>query len=140
MKAVVLAAGYATRLYPLTKDQPKPLLEVAGKPIAEHIIRKIEEVDEVDEIFIVTNNKFSEHFSKWVNSFSSSKKITVVNDQTMSNEDRLGSLGDIQFVIEKHNVEDDILVVAGDNLFEFSLAILPYSKYFLLFNKSVIEE
>ncbi len=121
MKAIILCAGYATRLYPLTKNQPKPLLDVAGKPIVEHIITKIEEVNLVDEIFIVTNNKFSGHFSKWADSFNSNKKITIVNDQTMSNEDRLGSLGDIQFVIDKNNIGDDVLVVAGDNLFEFSL-------------------
>jgi glucose-1-phosphate thymidylyltransferase len=121
MKAIILCAGYATRLYPLTKDQPKPLLEIAGKPIAEHIIRKIEEIDDINEIFIITNNKFSGHFERWTENFESKKKLTVVNDQTMSNEDRLGSLGDIQFVIKEKNVDDDILVVAGDNLFEFSL-------------------
>ena len=121
IKAILLAAGYGTRLYPLTLNKPKPLLDIAGKPIVEHIVRKIEEIDDIDEIFIVTNNKFSEHFTKWVSNFASKKKITVVNDQTMSNEDRLGSLGDIQFVIKQEKLDDDILVVAGDNLFEFSL-------------------
>lgn len=121
MKAIILCAGYGTRLYPLTLNQPKPLLDVGGKPIIEYIIKKIEEIKEVDEIFIVTNAKFSEHFTKFVNKFKSKKKIEVINDKTTSNEDRLGSLGDIKFVIKHKNIKEDILVIAGDNLFEFSL-------------------
>jgi glucose-1-phosphate thymidylyltransferase len=121
MKAIILCAGYATRLYPLTKDKPKPLLDVKDKPIAEHIIKKIEDIEEINEIFIVTNNKFFTHFLDWNANFSSTKKVTIVNDKTMSNDDRLGSLGDIRFVIENMNVSEDIMVVAGDNLFEFSL-------------------
>ncbi|MFH1642646.1 MAG: nucleotidyltransferase family protein [Nanoarchaeota archaeon] len=121
IKSIVLCAGYATRLYPLTLNQPKPLLEVGGKPILEHLLKKIEEIDNIEEIFIVSNTKFYNHFIKWVNNYKSTKKITVVNDQTSSNEDRLGSMGDIQFVIEHEKIDDDILVVAGDNLFEFSL-------------------
>lgn len=121
MKSIILAAGYGTRLYPLTLNQPKPLLEVAEKPMVEHIISRIEGVDDVDEIFIVTNNKFYNHFVEWLKSYSSNKKIKIVNDMTKSNEDRLGSIGDVSFVIEKENINDDVLVIAGDNLFEFSL-------------------
>lgn len=121
IKSIILSAGYATRLYPLTKNRPKPLLDVGGKPIVEHIIKKIEEVDEINEIFIVTNDKFYKNFLDWNNSFESSKKIVIINDKTASNENRLGSLGDIKFVIEHMNLMDDILVVAGDNLFEFSI-------------------
>jgi glucose-1-phosphate thymidylyltransferase len=121
MKAIILGAGYATRLYPLTKDKPKPLLEVKGKPIIEHIIAKIAEIELVDEVLIVTNDKFFRHFLEWNSSFSSSKKITIVNDRTTSNEDRLGSLGDIRYVLENMHIGDDIMVIAGDNLFEFSL-------------------
>jgi len=121
MKAIILCAGYATRLYPLTKDKPKPLLDVKGKPIVEHIIKKIEGITEINEIFIVTNNKFFTHFLDWNANFKSSKKVTIVNDRTKSNEDRLGSLGDIRYVIENMNINEDIMVVAGDNLFEFSL-------------------
>jgi len=121
VKAIVLAAGYATRLYPLTIDTPKPLLEVKDSPIIEHIIKKIEEIKEVNEIFIVTNAKFYEHFEKWKGNFQSLITIKIINDQTTSNEGRLGSLGDIKFVLENENVDDDILVIAGDNLFEFSL-------------------
>lgn len=119
MKAIILAAGYATRLYPLTENTPKPLLEVKGKPIIEHIITKIHEIKEIDEIFVVTNDKFFLHFLDWKSTLD--YPITIVNDKTVSNEDRLGSLGDIQYVIKTMNVGDDILVVAGDNLFEFSL-------------------
>lgn len=121
MKAIILAAGYATRLHPLTKDKPKPLLEVKGKLIIEHIIGKLEELDELQEIFIVTNNKFFEHVQQWLSGFNSTKKIKIIDDQTKSNEDRLGAIGDINFVIEKENINDDLLVIAGDNLFELSL-------------------
>ena len=121
MKAIILCAGYATRLYPLTKDKPKPLLDVKEKPIVEHIIAKIEEIEQIDEIFIVTNNKFFKSFIEWNGSFKTTTKVTIVNDRTMSNDDRLGSLGDIKYVIENMNVDEDVMVVAGDNIFEFSI-------------------
>lgn len=121
MKAIILAAGYATRLYPLTENRPKPLLEIKGKPIVEYILKKVEEIKEIDEIFIVTNNKFFLHFEEWKQNFSFTKKITIVNDGTTSNEDRLGSLGDVQFAINQGRVDQDVMVISGDNLFEFSL-------------------
>ncbi len=121
MKAILLAAGYGTRLHPLTLNQPKPLLKVAGKPMIEHILFRIEEIDDVDEIFIVTNHKFHPHFQDWSKNYKSNKKITVLNDGTKTNETRLGAIGDIHFVVKNKNVDEDILVVGGDNLFEFSL-------------------
>lgn len=121
MKALILAAGYATRLYPLTKEFPKPLLEVKGEPIINYIIDKLDEVSGIDEIYIVTNNKFISVFRKWVKSVKSSQRITLVNDLTKSNRDRLGAIGDIDFVIKKLKVQDDLLVVGGDNLFSGSL-------------------
>lgn len=136
MKAIILAAGYGTRLYPLTRDKPKPLLEIKEKPIIEHIIKKIEEIGEIDNIFVVTNNKFFKNFLEWSSSFKSAKKITIVNDMTNSNQDRLGSLGDIRYVIENMNIHDDIMVVAGDNLFEFS--IKPMEKIFKERQKPVV--
>ncbi|HLC96565.1 MAG TPA: nucleotidyltransferase family protein [Candidatus Nanoarchaeia archaeon] len=136
IKAIILCAGYATRLYPLTKDRPKPLLEVAGKPIIEHILAKIEELDSVDEIFIVTNNKFEKNFVEWKKTFSSKKKITIINDRTTTNEDRLGSLGDIKYVIRQAKVHDDLLVIAGDNLFEFSLK--PMEQQFKKKRKAIV--
>lgn len=121
MKAIIPAAGYATRLYPLTLNSPKCLIEVAGKPMLQHIIEKIYEIKEIDEIFIVTNDKFYNTLKKWESNFSSKIKIKVLNDGTTSNETRLGAIGDINFVIEKENIDDDIIIVGGDNLFDFSL-------------------
>lgn len=136
MKAIILAAGYATRLYPLTKKQPKPLLQVGGKAILDHIVEKMDPVESLDEIFIVTNKKFANHFKEWSDNTTYQTKLMIVNDGTSSNEDRLGALGDIQFTIEKHNIEDDLMVVAGDNLFGFKLTSL--ANYFEEKQSSVI--
>lgn len=124
MKALVLAAGYATRLYPLTLDQPKPLLKVGGKPIIEYILDKIYEIEKIDQIYIVTNNKFKNNFDEWLKNYNSKRPINIINDGTLSNDDRLGAVGDINFVIKQENINDDLLVIAGDNLFEFSLTKL----------------
>lgn len=121
MKAIVLAAGYATRLYPLTEDRPKPLLEVAGKTIMDYIMEKLEKVESLSEVFIVTNDKFFQHFSKWKQDSNYSKLITIYNDGTTTNENRLGAIGDIQFVVEQAKIDDDLLIIAGDNLFDFEL-------------------
>lgn len=122
MKAVILAAGYATRLYPLTRDFPKPLLEVGGKAILDHIIEKIERVDDIDVIYVVTNHRFYEHLVNWVRRGACYPKfIRIIDDGTISNEDRLGAIGDLWLVIEKEKLADDLLVMAGDNLFEFEL-------------------
>jgi glucose-1-phosphate thymidylyltransferase len=123
MKVLLLAAGYATRLYPLTLDTPKPLLAVAGKTVMGYIFDLIEPLKQVDEVFIVTNEKFYRHFEDWKQNFSSSKKITVIDDGTTSNETRLGATGDIEFVVEKRNIKDDLLVLAGDNLFKADLSV-----------------
>ena len=100
MKAIILAAGYATRLFPLTKDFPKPLIPIAGKPMIDYIIKNIEEIG-INEIFVVTNNKFANAFEEWVQKKQRNSKIEIINDETMSNDDRLGAIGDIQFVIIK---------------------------------------
>ena len=89
--------------------------------MVDHIIKKFEEIDDVDEIFIITNDKFYDHFEKWLSEFKSEKNIKIINDGTTSNENRLGAMGDVNFVIEKENIKDSMMVVAGDNLFEFSL-------------------
>jgi len=122
MKAIVLAAGYATRLYPLTKNQPKPLLKIAGKNILDYIVEKMERVEAIGEIIIVTNDKFTDHFEQWKKSASYTKQVTVVNDGTTTNDNRLGAIGDIQYVIETQQVTDDLMVLAGDNLFDFELS------------------
>ena len=87
----------------------------------EHLIKKVEQVKDIDAIFVITNNKFYDVFNDWLSGFKSGKKIEIINDNTTSNEDRLGSLGDVNFVIRQEKIKDDILIVAGDNLFEFSI-------------------
>jgi len=121
VKCIILCAGYATRLYPLTIDKPKPLLNVAGKPIINHFIEKIENIKEIDEVFVVTNNKFYDNFMQWKIKNEFKKRITIVNDKTTSNENRLGSIGDVSFVINEKNIDDDLIVFGGDNLFKDEL-------------------
>ncbi|MBI2541526.1 nucleotidyltransferase family protein [Candidatus Woesearchaeota archaeon] len=121
MDAIILAAGYATRLYPLTENTPKPLLNIAGKPMIEHIIKKIEAIPNIGKIHIVTNDKFERHFSKWLEGFDAQKPIEIISDGTKSNEDRLGALGDVRHAVSEKSINDDVMIVAGDNLFELSL-------------------
>ena len=121
MKSIILAAGYSTRLYPLTENTPNPLLNVAEKPMIEHIIRKLEQINDIDTIYIITNDKFEQHFKNWLENFDATKKIEILNDGTKSNEERLGALGDIHYTINAKNISDDLVIVAGDNLFELSL-------------------
>ncbi len=121
MKILILAAGYATRLYPLTKNWPKPLLLVKETPILTHILKKLEQLKSTDEILIITNNKFYDHFKDWEQGCKSKIKIRVINDKTTSEKDRLGSIGDINYVISNYSINEDILVVGGDNLFSFDL-------------------
>lgn len=119
MKCLILAAGYATRLYPLTENFPKPLLEVGGKTILDWLVDDIENAGAVDEYVVISNSKFASHFEKWA--FGKKLNITVVDDKTSSNETRLGAVCDIQFAIEKLYLDDDMLVIAGDNVLDFSL-------------------
>jgi glucose-1-phosphate thymidylyltransferase len=125
MKALILAAGYATRLYPITKCMPKPLLPVVGKPMVEYILDKISFIDDVDEVFIVTNEKFYPHFKIWHDRVKAAgvydKPITIINDKTTADGTKIGAVGDINYVIKEAKVNDDLLIIAGDNLFEFNL-------------------
>lgn len=121
MKVLILCAGYATRLYPLTKDRPKHLLIIAGRTMLEHTIVKLEQVSGIDEIYLVTNHKFFPQFQYWQKTFKSSKKIEVLDDGTISDGTKLGAIGDMKFVIEKEHINDDLLVLAGDNLFRLNL-------------------
>jgi glucose-1-phosphate thymidylyltransferase len=122
MKAIILAAGYATRLRPLTENTAKPLLPIAGRPMIDFIVDKILELDEVDQIHVVTNHRFAGSFETWAGRRRDRIAITVHDDGTLSNEDRLGAIGDIQFTIGRGGLQgDDLLVIAGDNLFDFSL-------------------
>jgi glucose-1-phosphate thymidylyltransferase len=125
VRAVILAAGYATRLYPLTQTIAKPLLPVGGRPMLDHVLDRIAEVDEVDGVHVVTNRKFADSFLAWADGHEGRLPIHVHDDGTTSEDDRLGAIGDVQFVIDDAGLHDtDLLVVAGDNLFDFSLADL----------------
>lgn len=121
MKCILLCAGYATRLFPLTQNFPKALLEVGGKSILDYILDEVNKINQVDEIYVITNAKYTPHFEKWVEEKNNIKPIKVINDKTCSNDDRLGAIGDIMYTIDKEKVDDDILVIAGDNLFTFDL-------------------
>ncbi len=121
MKALILAAGYAVRLYPLTKTFPKPLLKVGNKPMIEHIIDKLETVAEIDEIIVVTNSKFISRFKAWAAGLRSRKRISLVDDLTSSLSDKRGAIGDMNFAINKKRIKDDLLVIGGDNIFDGSL-------------------
>lgn len=126
MKCLILAAGYATRLYPLTENFPKPLLKVQGKTILDWLIDDIEKAALVDEYVVISNHKFAVYFEEWA---KDKEKITVVDDGTSSNETRLGAVKDIQFAIEKLELDDEMLVIAGDNLLDFSLVkFMNYAK------------
>jgi len=124
MKVIVLAAGYATRLYPLTLTQPKPLLPVADKPLVEHVLDNLAPIGGIDRIYVVTNAKFAGHFQKWSDHYRATKSkfnFTVVNDGSTDDVNKLGAIGDIHFTLKTQNVDDDLIVVAGDNLFSEKL-------------------
>jgi len=124
MKIIVLAAGYATRLYPLTLNQPKPLLPVAGKPMVEHVLDNLAPIGGIDRIYVVTNAKFAGHFQKWSDQYHAAQSqfdFTIVNDGSTDDANKLGAIGDIHFVLQTRNVNDDFIVVAGDNLFSEKL-------------------
>jgi glucose-1-phosphate thymidylyltransferase len=122
MKALILAAGYAVRLYPLTKEFPKPLLKVGNRPIIEHIIDKIETAGGIDEIIIVTNSKYIRRFKAWAQGLDSGIRISLIDDLTKSFSDKRGAIGDMDFAINKKRIRDDLLVIGGDNIFDGDLA------------------
>lgn len=127
MKCLILAAGYATRLYPLTENFPKPLLDVRGKTILDWLIDDIDSLGEVDEYVVISNHKFAHHFESWAK--NKAQKITVVDDGTSTNETRLGAVCDIQFAIDALSLDDDMLIIAGDNVLDFSLTkFIGYAK------------
>lgn len=121
MKAIVLSAGYATRLYPLTKDTPKGLLPIGDKSILDFITDQIETVPEIDEMFIISNHKFFTNFSEWAQRRVTRLKIQVLDDGTTDDSNKLGAIGDIWYTIQNGQIDEDILVVAGDNFFTFPL-------------------
>lgn len=121
MKCVVLAAGYATRLYPLTENFPKPLLPVGEKPILNWLLDDIDRFPEITEHIVISNHKFIQHFQEWKEKQNFSKPLTIMDDGSLDNEHRLGAVKDIQFAVESLNLNEDLLIIAGDNILDFSL-------------------
>ena len=125
MNALILAAGYATRLYPLTLEKAKPLLSVGGKSIIEWVVEKLIDVPDLETVYIVTNDKFAHDFQAWAERYRNRQpkfKFKIINDGSKSDDDKLGAIGDINFVVTRENLtENDLLIVAGDNLFSESL-------------------
>ena len=130
MKALILAAGYGTRLLALGEGRPKALLDINNKPLINYTLEKIQSLANLNEVLVVTNDKFHTHFEDWA---KAQKKfpypIRVINDGTKTPEERLGSVGDMNFVLKKTNLKDDLLVIGGDNLFDYELTdYLEFSK------------
>lgn len=122
MKNIVIAAGYATRLGKLTENFPKPLLKIGDSTILGRMLDDIDSIPEIDEHIIITNHKFAGIFEDWAKGLSYRKKVTVVDDGTLTNDTRLGAVCDLLFAIDKLHLDDDLLVVAADNLLFFSFA------------------
>lgn len=122
MKVIILAAGYATRLWPLTLDRPKPLLPVGNKPMLEHIASRLEHIKQISDIYVVTNTKFVKNFKEWKRRYKGKKRVSVIDDGMKKLEERRGSIGDTIFSIEDRKITTDLLVIAGDNIFDFGLS------------------
>jgi glucose-1-phosphate thymidylyltransferase len=121
MNVLILAAGYATRLYPLTENKAKPLLEVAGKPMIEWVLDNLAPIPDLGTIYVVTNDKFAQDFQAWADDYKKSHgtmNFKIVNDGSRSDADKLGAIGDIRFVLDREELtKEPLIVVAGDNLF-----------------------
>lgn len=127
MKCLILAAGYATRLYPLTENFPKPLLKVGDKTILDWLVDDIDTANVIDEYVVISNHKYAHHFDDWAK--TKKQKVTVLDDGTSTNETRLGAVKDVQFAIDTLSLDDEMLVIAGDNVLDFSLtAFIRYAK------------
>lgn len=134
MKCIILVAGYATRLYPLTKNYPKPLIDINGKKILEWLIDDLEKDKNIDEYILISNHKFIDIFNKWKE--TRKENITIIDDGSITNETRLGAVIDLKLAIDKLNIDDDILVMAGDNVLDFSLD--KFINYYKKKNTSVV--
>lgn len=121
MKAVILAGGFAKRLWPLTKDTPKPLLEVGGKPIIQHILEKLAPLKRIDQVYISTNGKFEGQFRDFLKGFRTGKKVDLIVEPSAKEGEKLGAIGGWKYLVDKEKLDDDLLIIAGDNMFEFSL-------------------
>ncbi len=121
MKNIIIAAGYATRLYPLTENFPKPLLRIGESTILDRMLADLDNISDIDEHIIVTNHRFAPIFEEWRSKTNYSKPITIIDDGTSTNESRLGAVRDLLLALETQNVDDDIMVLAADNILDFSM-------------------
>lgn len=136
MKSIILAAGYATRLYPLTKNRPKALLPIAGKAILDYIVDEIETIPEIDELIIISNSRFYHDFTNWKTGRSTRLNVTVLDDGTTDDSNKLGAIGDVSYAVDTLKIDDSLLVMAGDNIFTFRLK--DYYDVFKRLNKDMI--
>ncbi len=130
MKAIILAGGYAKRLLPITEYISKPLLRIGDKCVIDFVVDSLDKIDRIDDIIITTNKKFEHQFREWLAGRKSSKSIKLVVEETTDEKEKLGAIGGIHYVIEKEGLKDDCLIIAGDNLFDFSL-----EKFMTIFSK-----
>jgi len=121
MKTIILAGGYAKRLWPLTINKPKSLLPIGGKPMIEYIMVKLETRPEITKIFISSNKKHAQNFKQWLSRYKSTKEIELIIEPTSSENNKMGSVGALGYVIKEKNIGEEIIIIAGDNLFEFDL-------------------
>jgi len=128
MKAVVLAGGYARRMWPLTKNRPKHLLPVAGRPMLDYVMASLESVPMLEEIFISTNMRFQNQFKEYLNTLNTEKKIDLFVEDTRSEEEKLGSVGALGYLIRENNLNEELLVIGGDNIFSFRM--MDFIEYF----------
>lgn len=121
MKTVILAGGFAKRLWPLTKETPKPLLPVAGKPIIEYVLEKVLPLRGMEKVYISINEKFKDKFTEWLEGYQEKEKVELVVEPALSEEEKFGAVAAWRYLIEKKGIEGDLMVVAGDNMFDFDL-------------------
>jgi glucose-1-phosphate thymidylyltransferase len=124
MKVLILAAGYATRLHPLTLTQPKPLLPVAGKPMIEYVLDNLAPIGGLGRVYVVTNSRFAGHFQRWAEGYRATRHaldFAIIDDGSTDDANKLGAIGDLHLVLTREAVDDDLIVVAGDNLFSVPL-------------------
>ena len=128
MKAVILAGGYARRMWPLTKNRPKHLLPVAGRPMLDYVMDSLESIPDLEEIFLSTNMRFQGQFKKYLDGVNTKKKLRLFIEDTRSEEEKLGSVGALGYLIRESGLDDDLLVIGGDNIFGFEMT--DFIEYF----------
>ena len=123
MIAILLAAGYATRLYPLTKDKPKSLLPLGDRLIIDHIMDSIDSIEDITSVVLITNDRFADQFEEWASSLDREGKapLTIVNDGSTNDSNKLGAIGDLKYTIDKLSIDDDVCILAGDNIFTYDI-------------------